>query len=278
MSLQSIDERRDEFAKCFGHHFVGLIGNHREVNSADGKVTDRVKTFRISGFVCSIDEDWYFVTAGHALKIIEDYLKLEGAAVGAVHLIDNFGAKDKTDDTAIPFSNAFEKVVVVHSEIDSLDFGVIPLDKNKKQLLTSNGIVAVDANHVHEQLTRTYSSYAVLGLPTEVNQELATESDSMINVPSTFIVLVATSEGVIDEIRAQYENWLVLRLIDQDVIDSIIGMSGGPVLGFQFNDDGSIRYWVVGIQSSWVKARRHTIVCPTLKFWPAMQSAINQVR
>ena len=43
-------------------------------------------------------------------------------------------------------------------------------------------------------------------------------------------------------------------------INSIVGMSGGPIFGFNLNPP--IRYWVVAIQSSWLKDRRITFGCP----------------
>ena len=39
-------------------------------------------------------------------------------------------------------------------------------------------------------------------------------------------------------------------------VDDIAGMSGGPVLGFKRMPDGSLRSWVVGVQSGWVRSRR----------------------
>jgi hypothetical protein len=46
-----------------------------------------------------------------------------------------------------------------------------------------------------------------------------------------------------------------------DQVQSIKGMSGGPILGLKMNDDGSARYWFIAVQSGWYPSDR--VVCAT---------------
>jgi hypothetical protein len=41
---------------------------------------------------------------------------------------------------------------------------------------------------------------------------------------------------------------------------NIEGMSGGPVLGISHGADG-LRYWVIGIQSGWLRSQRIIAAC-----------------
>ena len=49
-------------------------------------------------------------------------------------------------------------------------------------------------------------------------------------------------------------------------MDDIAGMSGGPIFGVKLVD-GRLRYWVIGIQSSWVERSRVICFCPSLPFF-----------
>ena len=45
-------------------------------------------------------------------------------------------------------------------------------------------------------------------------------------------------------------------------VTSIKGMSGGPVFALQHVANGKLRYWLVGVQSSWLPDKRIVAVCP----------------
>jgi hypothetical protein len=222
MSEPTTEARREALARCFGHHFVGLIGRFRELDSA-GKRTGKIATFKYSGFVSSFINQWYFVTAGHALEEIRSYLQVDTAEIGSCHLIDNFGAFNTADDTAIPFANAFEHMFYVNDPKNGLDFGIIPLDANKLSLLTANGILALTEDRWANQNGLTFFRYAVLGLPEEMNHESPIPVADSIAVPSTFVVTFASDRKIPSEIRNTYKQWLVLRLQRQNALHSIVG-------------------------------------------------------
>jgi hypothetical protein len=49
-------------------------------------------------------------------------------------------------------------------------------------------------------------------------------------------------------------------LSDKFPLNSLVGMSGGPIYGF--SDEQKGRYWIPAIQSGWIKSRRITFACP----------------
>ena len=53
--------------------------------------------------------------------------------------------------------------------------------------------------------------------------------------------------------------------LDESVTD-IEGMSGGPIFGFYKNDKNELRYWLVALQSTWIKKiqiykKRALLIC-----------------
>jgi hypothetical protein len=227
-----------------------------------------------SGFVCSFDDRWYFVTAGHVLKNIHDYLQYAEAKIGACHLMDNFGRFAETDDNAIPFADAFDRMLFVDDANSGRDFGLIPLDSNKRTLLSANRIEAFPETNWSVHQEGKFLRYAVLGLPDEMNVDLPFESDCHIGVPTTFVVTFANDTKVDDETRRKNNQWLVLRLQRQNVFKSIVGMSGGPVLGFRVCENEQLRYWIVGIQSRWLPDDRHILVSPMSTYLAEVRTAI----
>jgi hypothetical protein len=51
------------------------------------------------------------------------------------------------------------------------------------------------------------------------------------------------------------------QIIPELPIDSIEGMSGGPIFGFRYKDS-ELRYWIVALQSSWYQSSRVIFGCP----------------
>ena len=63
-------------------------------------------------------------------------------------------------------------------------------------------------------------------------------------------------------------------------LSSIVGMSGGPIIGFRRNTDGQLAYWPVAVQSRWLPERKIVIgsliapIAADVEEW--IQRAIDQ--
>jgi hypothetical protein len=52
-------------------------------------------------------------------------------------------------------------------------------------------------------------------------------------------------------------------------LKSIVGMSGGPIIGFA-GDERELRYWIVALQSAWLPSSRTIFACPVPVFAPML--------
>jgi hypothetical protein len=64
------------------------------------------------------------------------------------------------------------------------------------------------------------------------------------------------------------------KLSDDLPLDTIKGMSGGPIFGF---DQECSRYWIVAIQSSWLPERKITFGCPIRVFATIVEKMLADV-
>ncbi|WP_442580324.1 hypothetical protein ACSBOB_33590 [Mesorhizobium sp. ASY16-5R] len=57
---------------------------------------------------------------------------------------------------------------------------------------------------------------------------------------------------------------------------NMVGMSGGPVFGFAGNEK-ELRYWIVALQSAWLKDTRTTFACPVPVFAPLLTEWVRSL-
>ncbi|MFK8251709.1 hypothetical protein [Ancylobacter terrae] len=127
-----------------------------------------------------------------------------------------------------------------------MDFGFIELSSYYVNLLIKNGIVVLkDENWAH-QGGIGFDRYAVLGPPAEliVKNEIST-SEWIVSVVMLPVDALNEEGGRVDS--------PFLGKLAPHPLESIKGMSGGPIFGFKKYEDGSMKYWIVAIQSSWIK-------------------------
>jgi hypothetical protein len=68
----------------------------------------------------------------------------------------------------------------------------------------------------------------------------------------------------------------VAKIYDNVEFPDIDGMSGGPIFGVGKSSDGKDRYWIVAVQSSWLKSRRITFGCPLPVFAQMVDDALYE--
>ena len=61
----------------------------------------------------------------------------------------------------------------------------------------------------------------------------------------------------------------------QTKLTDIDGMSGGPIFAIKWIDSQNIRYWVVAVQSSWLRSERILAACPILPLVNAIEQSID---
>jgi len=255
-------ERQNEIVKFFCRHLVALSGTYEHLNDR-GQPSGQHRFFHYSGFVMSFRGHWVFVTAGHALEDFE--MKRPKVHVSEVVLTDIFGT-DAVSNIPIPL--AYDDAVKYHEfdMAEGLDFGMILLGEHERRLLKANGIIAVAEENWARQGAVAFSMYSILGIPENVPLP-----DSTINVEEK---VAAKQQGMVQPILLSVQEidqpdnvdrptypWFVAKISENAKIESVVGMSGGPILGFAKDSEGRLRYWVVALQSWWDKDRRIVFGC-----------------
>jgi len=248
-----LDNQRESgrFTGFMGRHFVALVGAYESLK--DGQIFHR-GVFTISGFVLRLHDRLFWVTAGHCLKSELDKPIREGKLrVFNCGFADYFG--DQAQDTHnIPHSYALGCAFYIDDESRGLDFGVIPLDYLTIQNLAANGIKYVSReNWIHQPGIR-FDRYAMFGIPSHLTVVEHGEAGAM-SAKSRAALLW------IDHVESDDQNWFVGQIHSDHRIESIKGMSGGPIYGFRVDEAGQWTYHVVALQSRWKPDSRTIFGC-----------------
>ena len=245
--------------KFYCRHLVALHGYWQPLTN-EGTPVGAMKPFCNPGIILSIHAKWFFVTASHTLRTIDEYLSHPNARVIDSCLLDHFGP-DPVSFQPIPFNYRVALIFSVHDETEGLDYGLVTLNSNQQAMVSANNIVPISEENWAQQHQVDFDRHIMLGLP-EAFVEHSSVSPTMMSVTQ----LHDMPQGI----RATRYPRFIGQLDDRVKID-IKGMSGGPIFGFKkgCND----RYWIVAIQSSWIANRKITFGCPVPIFARLVQNA-----
>lgn len=131
-----MDDLTTRAAQSFRRHFVTLSCVQLPADDAQGKV--RI----FSGFVIDIDGDWFYVTAGHILRQVQEAIS-KGHKFDVWRLGDHAGA-DRFEGKAVPFEFAVDDWIIVHDDDAGLDYAVVQLRWLYRRCPEAGGITAIE--------------------------------------------------------------------------------------------------------------------------------------
>lgn len=240
-----------EIIEFFCNHLVGISFSA----TVKGVAPDQPPQSEIwSATYIEIDEQRFFLTAGHCVAEFEGHLS-KGLITGyTCNVIDTLGTKAK-GTVPIPFD--YDGAVKHYFDDGKLDYALIEVRERFQKLLEANGIVPITEEHWEKQKGIDYMGHALLGIPAE-KTEVKSISDGKIatKLEPTLIFLRPAQEP--SDLTQSEERFTSLLPGDPN-LSSIVGMSGGPVLGFA--DRNGLRYWIMAIQSSWNPQARQIYAC-----------------
>jgi hypothetical protein len=243
--------QNQEFLKSIRRHFVGLVGTCIDLNRPSCKE----RAFCCSGFVVEICGIWCFVTAGHVFNEID-----EGVRTGEIRLLkcalaDYFSAEAMVKEPT-PFD--YEGVHRITADAGGMDVGLIALRDYYRLNLEANGVQPMPVAGWLSHTPPPFDHYAVLGLPTEELQPVTRlgERGPQIGYMTTLILagVQALESPPPDRVVSPIPRFAGL-LNDGRQLESVKGMSGGPILGVS-KAEGSWGYACVAVQGSWDAGRR----------------------
>ena len=263
MEQTSNEENYRRFYALVCRHFVVLTGTYFQLDDS-GKPTSGELLFTYSAFVMSFGGVWFLITAGHVIKEINEYIHHKNIKIREFDLLDWTGT-DAKHDTLIPFDYESAAPNELWNKERGVDFGFLVLSDHYKTLLQANGIIAFEEKDwIKQPKDEDYVAYCVLGVPKQlVEQKLGV---SITGVPyigtlsAELLWLRRVPESLDPGQTTQFPRF-VAEITDLGDLQTIEGMSGGPVFGLA-KRDGQLKYWPVAIQSSWERKTKTIYASP----------------
>lgn len=258
------DINKIAFARL-GQHFVTL--SFVQNSGTPPKVTSHV----ISGFVLSCANQWFYVTAGHAIEAIK--AQLATRATFDCWRLSDATAGGNFPDKAIPYDFNIDNWAFINEETTGADCAVVPITGLVRAGLEVGGVKPLEENAWTER-DDEFDQWILYGTPSET-----VEYDKKSVITARTVMVAAKQCKSPQSITHPKDEILYAKLIDEsvNVVADIDGMSGGPVFGVKHTPDG-FRYAVIGIQSGWLKHHRVLIVCPIAQFARQLDECVKNVR
>jgi hypothetical protein len=247
------EEQKRIFIRSLCRHLVCITGTAIELKSDQKKKV----FFNISGFVVSLYGGWMLITAGHALERLDKRIKNGELEIVECSLADYF-ALDVDSAVGIPINYKDIKKLYLDDDSLGLDFGLILLGPHYRRLLEKNvRAIPQEAWELREKLQ--FDRYGVLGCPEELfdgQRCVNVRGETVIGGVRPVLMMGERTDFLPDYKPVPKFPWVGIELKDKTEIKSVIGMSGGPILGFQDQPGKPPLYTIVGVQAWWDKEKR----------------------
>ena len=265
--------RKQQAIRFYCNHLVSLAVSFVRIN-VQGDYALSPEGFAFSGFVMSVRGQWNLVTAGHIVRDLDSLFQNKKATFTGSVLIDGWGSDAVYRQGPFPPFNYLDASrTYVYDDEYGLDFALIGLPKFYQTLLEANGIKPVSERNWVLQDRIVFREHFVLGLPTELKQFTP---DGQTFAPTPAIIPVTKLDGPPTGHDTQFGRFFG-KIFDNVTISDIDGMSGGPIIGIGDGGDGVRRYWIVALQSGWIRDKRIIFGCPVPVFAAMVEAQIRQL-
>lgn len=263
-------EKSQEFLQYMSRHLVALTAEYKSYK--DGKLFHH-GVLAFSGFVVEMANRWFWVTAGHCLKRLDENIPAGTIELLATEFMDCFGPGNPNRN-GLPFHYEPGCGFYLEDESLALDFGLIELSSLFRDNMVANGVTAIDHAHWNANIELSFSEYRMLGFPAHEKEEDLDASGGAIAAIRP--VMIAIDRITSDDLSNPPDGaWFIGRIPDEVPIPSVEGMSGGPIFGLLKDDNGQWKYRVIALQSWWRPESRVIFGCSLPLFEKKVQSALE---
>lgn len=263
---------------AFCRHIISLSWVDAKTQP-DGASDYDPKAFAVSGFVISVRNIWFLVTAGHILRDLDNRLRA-GRRIVNSRLIDGFVSREPSQPIPFPLGDTPQWYVYD----DGLDYALIPLRTCFVRLLSTGGVSALGEN-AWVDIPESPDGDFLLGFPNQAAEIAVAPNGGKGNVTVSLGTPLLPVQRVYDPPdvlkRGAERFYASVPFTDGDVGDKQItltdidGMSGGPIFAVQRAENDRFRYWVVAVQSGWAKRSRVLAACPIRPLIDAIAKCID---
>jgi hypothetical protein len=249
--------------RAFGRHFVTLTCMQTPPGAPEHVVL-------ISGFIIEVSGHWFYVTAGHILRDI-DQAHAAGSTFDVWRLGDQ-SAGGPHRQTGIPFDFVRKDWIVIRDDSVGLDYAALHLRDLYRLALESGRVVPLVKDTWGDHVTE-YDQWVLVGVPAET---VAHNGQSLITAKLVGIAVVEADEPEGAGSKAENQFYAKLRNGSESHLKNVEGMSGGPLFATK-RQGGDLRYKVIGVQSAWYPLQRIIAVCPFSSLGLGLEEAVRQI-
>ena len=258
-------------------HLVALVAEYESFDDKGDSFHHGLIVY--SGFVLSLHDHWFWVTAGHCIENHDDHDGLDDLITAGriklhrVGFADYFGLNAPHRHT-IPYSYEPRCAFRAFRKDLGLDFALIPLPVLIRTAFQKNKIIAVSRKNWIHQSEVAFSLYKILGFPSHLVQYSVTSSGELVGgFQPVMFNIDRLSPSDVEDVPADI--WFVGCIPPEVTIKDIKGMSGGPIYGFRKSENGQWFYHVVALQSWWRKESRTVFGCSVPIFAEAVRAGAH---
>lgn len=256
-----VSDHDSDVVSYFCRHLISILISYQ----AQTNRSTRDKFQAYTGYVIEIEGHYLFISAGHVIKNIVDAIRNKDIDIRSVNIGDVFGI-NKISNIPIPTDLRGASYFYIDDTDEHLDFGYIEIDKYYVDLMKKNGIEIPNLSHCRSDREAGYSGFLMLGLPEEgSSRELDASGNAMVTP-----TLVAVEKIDMPDEHKERDHQFIGRIPKLGNLESLVGMSGGPIFGLQMVN-GQYKYWLVATQSSWEKNSRTVYAMPILPVMKYLQ-------
>lgn len=270
--LVDIEGELKERLRIYFRHLVGIAGVYEHIDE-DGRHKPK-KPFYFSAAVLEIRGQWFLATAGHNVEKMEEVVARPDMRLVACGLDDTYGPESDHDMPIEYFDYTNASRFYRHE--DGLDFGLIHLRKNYRDLLAANGIQPLSKKNWAQPNVDRSDTFLMVGFPEDSIDSGITDGAEEYSAHVKGRPSVILLDRLMDQPKeTQYERFIGQIRAEHDV-GSIVGMSGGPI--FCFQGDSFERYYLAAIQSTWIEKSKRTFGCPMFVIVDVAKDFISSVQ
>ena len=158
-TVRSVTMEENQNQNMVGYFGINLVGI--AATQVYGE-PPKENTFFIAGCILSVNQEWFFITAGHCLEQLEK--AIQQTKVERIRLVDYAGAQSTNHDP-IPFD--YQRTFRQHWNDPNgvgVDFGIVYVPTYYRRLLEANGVRANDEVQWRRQPERFETAW-MLGFP-----------------------------------------------------------------------------------------------------------------
>lgn len=247
-------------ANCWtktSREWVQLLNKHVVLLYIRYQVNDQPVECTVTCFIISVDNRWYLVTAAHCLSDLKTIATDSNYKIIQCRLFDDPDIPPKTQHH-LPFELGFHQLVILDPNDPLMDIGLIPLKDLDVANLKAVGARPIELLDNAPITTWIPQGHLLIGAPYETFQSVRERGTTSIDL-AILPLRVHEIDPRITNFETKSPRGFYGAIEKPAEIESIEGMSGGPIFAVGLDENGNLVYRVEAIQSTWRKSDKHII-------------------